>query len=77
MKLTAAQFLFKLAKCEACFAVTLPSTPVRITVAEAAIWLHDALEDSTYKPTVRFMKSRTGNRCLIGMPMGHGTEVVP
>lgn len=73
--MTANEFHRRVIKCAKAYAMTMPGTLVDITRSTALVWLADAAEQTTYKPTVRFHDTPVGTAVVIGLPVGQGEEV--
>lgn len=75
--MTAHEFHRSVIQSAKCYAITMPGTLVEITRSTALCWFNDALEQTTYKPTIRVCKTTNGEEVIVGLPVGQGMEVVP
>jgi len=75
--MTSDEFQRRVINCAQAFAITMPGVLVPVTRSTVLCWLNDALEQTTYKPTVHFMEGKQGVSVVVGLPIGRGEEVTP
>lgn len=75
--MTSEEFNLRVIQCEKAYAITMPGVLVPVTRSTVLVWLNDALDQSTYKPNVRFHDTPEGTAVVVGFPVGQGEEVTP
>jgi len=75
--MNAEEFNRRVMLCEKAYAITMPGVLVPVTRSTVLVWLNNALDQSTYKPSVRFHDTPEGTAVVVGFPVGQGEEVTP
>jgi len=75
--MTRNEFHRRVINCANAYAMTMPGTLVPVTRSTVLVWLNDAEDQSTYRPTVRFHDTPNGTAVVVGLPVGQGEEVTP